>query len=232
MSSTRLPIPAPRFPRKQDWAYQNVREQILSGELPAGARIEQEALAASLGISRIPLREALARLEAEGWLVGEPHHGVAVSKNSVEDARDIYASRMAVESTLAAMAAKNSRHRGFLDGAREALGQQGHLLSNGTAEKFHRFDSEFHMGVYELAGLPKTLAVAKTLYSMSERYVRLYLGESFRSADSFREHCQILQAVEQGNADAACELTRAHIARGLSVLEERLLPERFSQLTP
>lgn len=218
----------PVFPRKQDWAYDYVREQILSGELCPGAQIEQATLAAHLGISRIPLREALARLEAEGWIVGQPHHGVVVAENSVEDARDIYAGRIAIEPALARAAARQDvdspENQQQIAAARHALQRQERLLSGGTVSEMQASDHDFHMAVYEMARLPKTLSAARTLYGLSERYVRLYLNESFRSADSFHEHQEILDAVTEGDSEQARQLTEAHVTRGLKVLEQNLFP--------
>lgn len=218
----------PVFPRKQDWAYDYVREQIVSGDLEPGATIEQTTLAAQLGISRIPLREALARLEAEGWIVGQPHHGVVVAENSIEDARDIYAGRIAIESALAHAAAAqdlaDSDQQSRIQEAQNALAQQEALLGGGPVSEMQASDSDFHMALYDMAGLPKTLSAARTLYGLSERYLRLYLNETFRSADSFHEHGRILDAVKAGDSEMAAELTRAHIERGLQVLEYNLFP--------
>lgn len=220
--------PEPIFLRKQDWAYDYVREQIVSGALAAGAPIEQSILAVELGISRIPLREALARLETEGWVVGQPHHGLIVAENSIEDARDIYAGRIAIESTLAGAAAQQDLSaptpQARLRAAQDALHRQESLLSGGPVAEMQASDSDFHMAIYEIAGLPKTLAAARTLYGLSGRYLRLYLQETFRSADSFHEHGHILDAVTAGDAERAAELTRAHVTRGLRVLEQNLFP--------
>lgn len=216
--------PSQRYFRKQDWAYDQVRELILSGELAPGTRVDQETLAGRLGISRIPLREALARLEAEAWLEGQPHRGVVVTENSLDDARDVYAGRIAVESTLASVAA-GTADEAALAPVLEALEKQRALIDAGAAAaEIQALDADFHMGVYELARMPKTLSAARTLYSMSGRYVRLYLGEADHSVVSFHEHEQILQAVTAGDAEAAGRLTREHIGRGLATLEQRLYP--------
>ncbi|MEY9778325.1 GntR family transcriptional regulator [Arthrobacter sp. MW3 TE3886] len=208
--------------RKQDWAYEQVREWILDGELKPGTRIDQEQLTAALGISRIPLREALAHLVAEGWIVGQPHRHLVVSELSLADARDVYSGRQAVESMLAGAAAQKARPDS-LDSVLEVLARQREAFSTAAIKEVQRLDKQFHMGIYQLARMPKTLASATTLYSMSERYVRLYLGDAERSMTSFHEHEAIMSAVASGDADAARKLTDEHIAHGLQVLEERSL---------
>lgn len=209
--------------RKQDWAYDQVRAQILSGGIPAGKPIGQEDLADSLNISRIPLREALSRLKAEGWLEGLPHRRMVVPALSLAGARDIYTGRASLESTLARTAAAAGPHAP-LAAARGVLDRQRHASDTGDLPGFRALDREFHMGIYALAGMPQTMSAAAQLYALGERYVGLYLGTTDRSGESLAEHARILDAVETGDADAAEALTREHISHGLVVLENFLLP--------
>ncbi|MEY9778324.1 GntR family transcriptional regulator [Arthrobacter sp. MW3 TE3886] len=208
--------------RKQDWAYEQIREWILAGELKPSQRVDQEQLAAVLGISRIPLREGLARLISEGWVSGQPHRRLIVSELSLSDAKDVYGGRQAVEAMLAEAAARNAKPSSLAK-VRDVLDRQREVLTQGAANDIQRLDRAFHTGIYELAGMPKTLAVATNLYSMSERYVRLYLGDQERIDVSFHEHEAIYHAVEKGDTYAARKLTEQHIDRGLEVLECRLL---------
>lgn len=208
--------------RKQDWAYDQVREYILRGTIAAGARIDQEVLAKSLNISRIPLREALSRLQAEGWLDGSPHRRLVVPMLSLDGARDIYTGRGSLEPTLAARAASRGPH-GELSGIRALLDQQRVAFAAGDMDQFRTLDRDFHMSVYDLAQIPQTLKAAAQLYALGARYVRLYLGTPDRSGASLSEHADILEAVEQGDAARAEELTRTHIMHGLDVLHS-LLP--------
>jgi DNA-binding GntR family transcriptional regulator len=210
--------------RKQDWAYEQVRAQILSGEIPAGRPIGQEDLAESLNISRIPLREALSRLKAEGWLEGLPHRRMVVPELSLDGARDIYAGRAALESTLARFAAAAGPHAS-LTAARAALGEQRAAFDAGDLARFRSLDRDFHMGLYALADMPQTMSAASQLYALGERYVGLYLGTVDRSGESLAEHATILEAIEAGDTATAERLTREHISRGLVVLEDFLLPE-------
>ncbi|MGQ7349005.1 GntR family transcriptional regulator, partial [Streptococcus suis] len=83
----------------------------VSGEIPTGAPIRQDALAADLGVSKIPLREALARLEQEGLLVSQANRGYTVRPMSAEQADEIYALRLAIEPAAAARAAREASVR-------------------------------------------------------------------------------------------------------------------------
>jgi DNA-binding FadR family transcriptional regulator len=82
------------FRTKSDWAYAQLRDWIQGGVLDPGQKLDQEWLAAELGISRIPLRHALVKLEADGLVESRPHQGAIVTPLSLEAAEDIYASRL------------------------------------------------------------------------------------------------------------------------------------------
>src|SRR3546814_618727 len=86
-----------------------VREQIVVGELATDMPIRQDALAAELGVSKIPVREALARLEQEGLLISHPNRGYLVRPMSAAEADEIYALRLALEPAAAAVAAELGR---------------------------------------------------------------------------------------------------------------------------
>jgi len=212
--------------RKQDWAYEQVREWIISGELVPGESIDQEQLASVLGISRIPLREGLARLIAEGLLSGLPHRQLSVSELSAADARDVYCSRHALETTLATAAAARAGIADFA-GVQRLLTSQRELVAAGSSGDFRRLDRQFHFGIYELADMPKTMGAASSMYSMGERYVRLYLADPQRSATSFNEHEAIFNAVKAGDSAEAGRLTGEHVAKGLTLVEAR-----FSSIDP
>lgn len=207
--------------RKQDWAYEQLREWILSGQLQPGSSLEQEQLAEILGISRIPLREALARLMAQGWVSGEAHRRLTVSELSLADARDIYSGRKVLEGLLAEEAASKIQG-GDLVEARSVLDQQQAVLEEGDRGDIQRLDREFHLSIYQIAQMPQTLSTAMNLYSMAERYVRLFLSNRSHIQSSFAEHMAIYNAVEAGDVALAGALTFEHVVGGLGMLEENL----------
>lgn len=204
--------------RKQDWAYEQMREWIITAQIPPGERIDQEQIAAAMGISRIPLREALARLISEGLLGGQPHRRLVVTELSLPDARDVYLGRRALERALAAEAAAHAKDSD-LSAIRASLDTQRQMLAKAGTDDFRDLDRRFHLAIYALAAMPKTLGTATSLYSMSERYVRLYLDDPARSAASFHEHEAIFAAIESGDSEAAGRLTAEHVSGGLRLLE-------------
>ncbi|MFJ5226520.1 GntR family transcriptional regulator [Streptomyces sp. NPDC088400] len=211
---------APGSLRKQDWAYQQLRERILTGVLAPGEQLSQEALATELGISRGPLRDALSRLVAESLVVDRPHQKSIVAEVSVADARDIYNGRAALESLLAAAAAQaESGDRGSLAADFELLLERQRIaVSLGDTAQVRRLDRQFHDGIYALAAMPASLAALNQLRAKSDRYVALYLADSHRAQISVDEHTDILDALLTGDPERSAALTRAHVLGGLCPL--------------
>ncbi|AXG76557.1 GntR family transcriptional regulator [Streptomyces paludis] len=211
---------APWSLRKQDWAYQQLRERILTGVLAPGEQLSQEALAQELGISRGPLRDALSRLAAESLVVDRPHQKSTVAEVSVADARDIYNGRAALESVLAAAAAQaDPAERGALAADFGLLLERQRIaVSLGDAIQVRLLDREFHDTVYELAAMPATLAALDQLRAKSDRYLALYLADAQRAQISVDEHTAIVEALLRGDAEQSATLTRTHVLGGLTLL--------------
>src|SRR5262249_28048828 len=148
------------------------------GEFSDAASLTQDELARHFGVSRIPVREALRRLEAEGLIILHANRRTTITRVSVDDAREIYELRMLLEGDLIQRAvsrytASQLRHLKFLH---ESLGH---------AEEAHRQDRlnrEFHAALYSPAGRPRQQAMVENLRNLIERYQNATL-ELMRSTD-------------------------------------------------
>ncbi|MBC3191091.1 GntR family transcriptional regulator [Pseudonocardia sp. C8] len=212
---------APQIPfslRKQDWAYQVIRDRILTGEMGPGETIRQQELADELTVSRIPLRHALSRLAADGLVVDRPHQSWTVAEISVEDARDLYLGRAALEEALARAAANRVAESETplpgLIGIEHVLRSQHDAARDQDRRELMRLDHEFHTRIYELARMPASLSALQLLRTRSDRYVSLHLARLDRAQDSLAEHEQILTALDAGDADRTAVLTRDHVLGG------------------
>ncbi|MFJ5172447.1 GntR family transcriptional regulator [Streptomyces griseoviridis] len=212
--------PAPWNLRKTDWAYQQLREWILSGRLAPGERLSQERLAGELGISRGPLRDALSRLATEHLVVDRPHQKWIVAEVSVADARDVYNGRAALEGMLAAAAAQaaapeRAARCADLD---ELLARQDEAARGGDLTLLRLLDRRFHDTVYGLAAMPASLGALDQLRARSDRYIALYLADTCHAQTSVEEHTRILDALKDGDAPRSSLLTRDHVLGGLTAL--------------
>lgn len=197
-----------------------VREQIVSGKLPVEQPIRQDALANELGVSKIPLREALARLEQEGLLVSQANRGFFVRAMSADEAEEIFALRLAIEPeavAAAALAATTEEQ----DAARDALAALDEAAA-GRLDDVAARNRDFHTALVRPAKRLLTLQLVERLQVMSERYVHKHLEPAGREDRAHLEHQVLLDTWLARDADRARALAAAHIEGTLSDLRRQL----------
>lgn len=198
-----------------------LRQRILGGELLAGAQLRQEALAQSYGVSRIPLREALRRLEAEGLVTLVPHKGAVVSQLSSGEALELFEMRALLESELLRHAVP---HLGpsEIKRARQALDRYDAALKENDVRLWGELNWAFHGALYEAANRPRWLDEVRTLNLQTDRYIRLQLALSGALERARSEHEEILRLAEAGQAEAAAKAVGDHILAAGQVLARQL----------
>lgn len=197
-----------------------VREQIVSGKLPVDQAIRQDALANQLGVSKIPLREALARLEQEGLLIGQANRGYFVRAMSAGEAEEIYALRLAIEPDAVAAGAASASDADRA-AAREALAALDVAAGEHLDEVAAR-NRDFHMALVRPGGRLLTTQLVERLQILAERYVHKHLEPAGREDRAHLEHADLIHAWEQGDGARARDLARAHIEGTLADLRRQL----------
>jgi DNA-binding GntR family transcriptional regulator len=200
-------------------ALQALRERILRGELLEGEQLRQEALAEELGVSRIPLREALRQLQSEGLVTFYPHRGAVVSTFSTEEISETFELRAVLEPDLLRRAIPNLTEERIAQ-ARGVLASYEADLQSGDVSTWGERNWQFHSALLEPANRPLTLGIVQNLNYHSNRYVRLQLMLTHGESRARDEHRQILSLCEKRQADAACGLLVEHILyAGRSLVE-------------
>lgn len=151
-----------------------LRDMILSGELAPGSRLDQNDLARQFGVSLVPLREALARLQSSGLVRIVPHRGVFVESLSVEELLDIYQVRESLEELAARLAAL----RLSADDLTTLDRLKAEMEQTAAVDDFDRFldlHREFHFTIYRAAGRRHLLQLIAQLWDLSARYRRFQL---------------------------------------------------------
>lgn len=205
---------------KADWAYLQLRRWIQSGALEPGERLDQEDLAARLGISRVPLRQALVKLQADELVVSRPHASATVAPLSLADAEDIYAARAALEPMLAEAAVARMAD----DTVRELewfTGEQQKALEAGDRAHFLELDRRFHERLYAGASYRTSLDLVRRLRDLSDRYVAAYQGDAQRSYTTLIEHREIVRLCAARDGAGAARLVRDHVQHGIEYLRRR-----------
>ncbi|WP_294201746.1 GntR family transcriptional regulator [uncultured Sphingomonas sp.] len=169
-----------------------VRERIISGHLPEDQPIRQDALANELGVSKIPLREALARLEQEGLLTSQANRGFFVRSLGAAEAEEIYELRLAIEPDAAARAARVAMATDQ-DIAREALAALDVATRDALHEVAHR-NRAFHLALVRPLGAALTFQLIERLQVLAERYVVQHLQPAGREDRAHEEHHALLDA--------------------------------------
>lgn len=198
-----------------------VRDRILSGEVPADLPIRQDALAAELGVSKIPLREALTRLEQEGLLRSQANRGFFVRSLNTEEAEEVYALRLKLEPEAVALAASRAD-----EAERRGAGEALDMLERVTDVRgVGAFNRAFHLALIRPCGQPITSNILERLQVLSERYVRKHLEPLGRDQRAQEEHRELLETWLARDSEGVAALMRSHIGQTLEDLRRQLAAE-------
>jgi len=202
-----------------------LRERILHGTYPEGEPLRQDAIAEELGVSRIPVREALRQLEAEGLVVFNPHRGAVVSTLSLSEIEELFDLRTTIELDLLRRALPRVGPEDVAR-AKEILDRYETALRNGDVASWGAMNWQFHSTLYAPADRPFTMSVAQKLHQQCDRYLRMQLALTHGELRANEEHRAILAAVKKRDARRAAELLREHILGAGRSLRDFLERER------
>jgi DNA-binding GntR family transcriptional regulator len=187
-----------------------LRDRIVCGGFDADQPIRQDALAAELGISKIPLREAFAKLEQEGLIVSRANRGFFVSPLSLVEAVDVFDLRLQLEPAATAEASTRLGEAD-LKAARAALTELDAAMAAGQPSA-GALNRTFHMALVGPCGRPVTVQLLSRLLLLSERYTIKTLEPSGRLARARAEHQSLFDAWAAGKPEAVAALIVAHIS--------------------
>ncbi len=201
-----------------------IRDQIISGRIPANVAIRQDALAAELGVSKIPLREALARLEQDGLLMSQANRGFFVRPLTADEVEEVFALRLKLEPEAVAEAAKRA---GPADkrAARAALDALD-IAASYDKSQVGRLNRAFHMSLLHPLNAQVTLQIIERLNIISERYVGKHLEPAGRDDRAHNEHLALFELWSAGKSAQASALMAQHIAMTLDDLRKQLEMEK------
>jgi DNA-binding GntR family transcriptional regulator len=204
-------------------AYDELKQRIQDATFAPGAFLSERQLATQLGMSKTPVKAALERLEAEGFVAVSPQQGIVVRGLSVHEIADQFEIRLALESfVLRTIAGKLDEAQGAR--LRENLRLQQQAEKKGLLAGAVRLDSEFHTMFCEFLGNREILRVMLHLREKMHRVVaRVFEQNAARMTSSFREHRAIAEAVLEGDPDRAAAALEEHLNYG----KQLLLSPRF-----
>lgn len=211
-----------RFKTKEEQVADYLREGIIAGRFPRGARLKQQEIATLLNTSITPVREALKLLEAEGYVAGDSFKGAVVAPFDIEASTEVLNLRILLETQLV---------KGAVEKANAAEIAELRVMADEFATAFDAGDNEtaraanyrFHHRMFEIARMPQTLHFVQILWA---RYpfdlINRLKGRVSRAA---AEHDDLLAAFIAGDTSAAMLATRQHIEAGWTELREAVAAE-------
>jgi len=207
-----------------DWVFAQLVRRIVTGELPAGARITEEQLANELGVSRTPLRAALVRLENARLIIKQRNRALYVSPLRAEEIEELSNLRERIEGLVAYRAALRVKQEGVSTERARLICQQIDTKGFGNPFDLFTLGESFHAEIIRLSGLPRASNMLSDLYLGLERYRYILAEDPDRAPKRVKEHQDILSAIEAGEAENAENLMRRHIRNALDIYLERLAP--------
>ncbi|MBD2347097.1 GntR family transcriptional regulator [Anabaena subtropica] len=184
-----------------------LREAILRGIFQEGQSLRQDEIATQFGVSRIPVREALRQLEAEGLVTLHLNRGAMVSVLTAAELQEICEIRSALEVTAIQLAIPNIREVD-IEKAAVILEASNQATDAGALAKLNW---EFHATLYATAERPRLLGMIQTLQINCDRYVRVQMAQMDYQERSQKEHYQLLDACHQRDSKIAVPLLKQHI---------------------
>lgn len=203
---------------ERDRVYNELLREIVENRLEPGARLVETQIAARLAVSRTPVREALFRLEREGFAVSELHHGFRVAPLDEQAARDIFPMVGALQGL--ALVESGPLASSLLESLRLANDR----LSRARHDPLEAMaaDSEFHRILVSLCPNARLLGHIETLHHQIIRYEHMYMSDGGLIETSLSQHRDIMARIEAGDADGAERAVRANYASGLAIIISKL----------
>ena len=209
------------------YATELIRLRIVLGEIAAGERVPLYQLAEEFGISRVPLREAMRQLEAEGLVDNVPRRGTVVRPLNLQDLEDCFSLLEHIE-TIAARRAAALSNPAMVQEMRYWSDQMQQLGSRRVSREMLLAHRHFHFAFFDALGEGIMLRLLRMLWHTCERYVMHCMPDPTRQEASRSEHLGLIDLVEAGDAEGAAELLGHHISSSLEFTKAYMVREGYS----
>lgn len=194
----------------RDVVFNTLREAILKGELKPGERLMELQLAAKLGVSRTPIREAIRMLELEGLAVTVPRKGAEVAKMTEKDMEDVLQIRKALDELAVGLACDNIQESD-LDNLHVALKNFEASAREHDVKRIAQADVEFHEVIYQATNNPKLVNMLNNLREQMYRYRVEYLKNEAIYPTLIREHEEIFACLKEKDREGVIRIMSNHV---------------------
>ena len=208
-------------------AYREIKQRIIEGDYPPGRKLSEARLSAELGVGRSPIRTALARLQAEGWIDVSPQSGTYVRGLSSKEIDDVLEIRLVLETYVAGLAAKRITDA-VLQKLRRAFDAFGTNVASERVNEYLELDLEVHVAIHHAAG---NSLITQNLLNLIDKVRWIRRGSTawpMRLQEAYEEIKRVLEALERRDAGAARQAMRQHIQAIIDFRNTERPPQRRS----
>ena len=200
--------------------FESLKQAIVRGDIPSEERLVESVIADALDISRTPVREAIHKLEREGFLNKLPRGGFTVLGLTREDIEETFGIRSVLESYAARLATIKHQKEELIP-LEKKVDEYQKYLSQAKLDILPKINTEFHDLLYTLSRSPKLVKMISALSDQIYRFRQIILKDRKMAEVSHKDHRQMLDAIRKRNAGGVEKLVREHILRGQeAVLKE------------
>ena len=209
----------------QEAVLTELREMIGTGKLEPGQQIVQESLSAALGVSRVPIREALRVLEGEGQVIHYPNRGYFVTDLSVEDLEEVYRIRAILEEEALRLAIPL-----LTDSDIEYIESIQIELEKAVASKkisgITETNRRFHFAMFEASNMPRLVRMIRTLWDATDAYRGVYFAAPTNLNHMNAEHRQMLESLKKRDIKKTIEFQTMHRENAVSAVSQVIRPKK------
>jgi len=206
---------------KNTYIYQLIKDQIIEGRLKAGERLIVADMAKLYNVSPMPIREALNRLQQDGFVESEPYKGVKVASFDLARFREIGLIRTELESLAAKLAVPNMTNS-IIEQLEKSIEDQRKCVEKGDNLQFIKLNREFHLIVYRASKCEYLCDLILSLWSKSEFSKTIFIRFSSKAAESLQEHVDWLEALKQGDTERCAAIVRKHKEKSFDMLVKEI----------
>ncbi len=212
----------PKSKTKNLLVYEKLRQGIIKGTLRPGQKLVMASLAKKFKTSETPIREAIRRLESDGYVTFTPHSGAMVTEINRQELSEIYVIRISLEA-LATRLAVPYISRDDLLWLERKNGEMKAAVENNRYEHLARLNKAFHLRIYKAAPFPRLYKMISDLWDAFERWPSVFTYIPERATSAISEHEQIIEALETADVDRADDLMKEQKKKSLEALQQYMV---------
>lgn len=216
-----VPVKLDLYKPLREVVFDSLREAIIGGILRPGERLMEIQLAEELGVSRTPVREAIRKLELEGFVVMVPRKGAYVAGISLKDIADVFEVRASLEALAAALAAERITDD-ELEDLERILVRKAEIIAEGNLPEFVDSDTKFHDSLYRCSRNQRLIQMLSNLRDEIQRFRSVSLAFPGRMQEALEEHRKIVEALAERNILQAQTTAWEHIEKAENSLLETI----------